>query len=159
MTAISVNGVTLEVDSANVDGFTVVRGEFGRKSRRCVKGFGICKVKIFPKPKIEDIGDLDAFGEGLAREIAAPHEHFTAAFTLDERQSTLEIRFLEPIPHFEADFYVDEGYPGVERMLRGACGYEQILPTLGHYQVQIQPGAPYGVVTLDVLRGRKLMGA
>jgi hypothetical protein len=34
----------------------------------------------------------------------------------------MEIRLLEPVPRFEAGFFVDEGYPGVERLLRDLCG-------------------------------------
>ncbi|WP_067480020.1 hypothetical protein [Actinomadura hibisca] len=138
-----VNGVLLE---GSAEGITIVKGAFGRKKRKCLKGFGICKIKVFP-PSIEE--DMDA----LERRIAEPHEEFYAAFLLKEERSALEIRFLEPLPQYEADFYVDEGYPGVERMLRDVCGYAEILPTIGDYQARQQPDAPHGVVTLDVQLG------
>ncbi|MGI5170341.1 hypothetical protein ACQEU3_38915 [Spirillospora sp. CA-253888] len=138
-----VNGVLLEGDA---EGITIVKGAFGRKKRRCIKGFGICKIKVFPPSVEEDLSELE-------RRIAEPHEEFYAAFLLKESGPALEIRFLEPVPQFEADFHVDEGYPGVERMLRDVCGHAEILPTLGRYEARRQPDAPHGVVTLDVLLG------
>ncbi|MEV0385849.1 hypothetical protein [Nonomuraea sp. NPDC050643] len=140
-----VNGVVLEGD---VDGITIVKGYFGRKKKRCIKGFGICKVRGFPPSIEDDLGPLE-------RQIAEPHEDFYAAFLLDPEEAVMEIRFLEPIPHFETDFFVDEGYAGVERLLRDLCGYQQILPTLGQYRAHHEPDAPHGVVTLDVLLGRR----
>jgi hypothetical protein len=141
-----VNGAALE---SSVEGITVVKGYFGRKKMTCKKGFGICKVKVFPKIEEDELSELE-------RQIATPHEDFFAAFIIDERQSAMEIRFLEPIPHFESDFYVDEGYPDAERLLREVCGYQQLLPTLGQYEAQRTPDAPHGVVTIDVLRGRRI---
>jgi hypothetical protein len=139
-----VNGVLLE---GSAEGITIVNGHFGRKKKRCIKGFGICKVKVFPPSIEDDLGPLE-------RQIAEPHENFYAAFLLNSQEAVMEIRFLEPIPHFKANFYVDEGYEDVERLLRDVCGYQQILPTLGQYQAHHEPDAPHGLVTLDVLIGR-----
>lgn len=152
MPLIDVQGVEFNVESegAKDDSIVIVKGSYHRKKKKCIKGFGLCYIKVLPRPKRDS-----ELAESLIRRLNRPHDGFFAVMALDDVKSSLEIRFLEEVPHFERDFYVDEGYPGAERELRRVCGYEILLPTIGMYRAKIAPGAPFGTVVVDVLRGRK----
>lgn len=123
----------------------IVIAHFGRKKKSCTKGFGICK--LFPKPKNDyTLEELDSM-------MAKKHDNFYARFIL--KGNELLIEFLENIPHFDNQFYVDKAEAPFKPRYKGLLGYEYIEPVIGVYKADKTIGK-FGGVRIKVKKGKKL---